>query len=440
MLVGCTVLVLGAQPKTAHKTSYLFTHVRIYDGLHDTLILDKEILVKGNKIVKIASKIPTDKMTRIVDGQGGVLMPGLIDAHTHLMVVDDFEKAIYKDDQFYIGAVAAEAARRMLLRGFTTVRDAGGPVGGLKRAIDEGIVPGPRILPSGAFISQTAGHGDFNTADSYLSPHFTGTLDKADLFGWVKIADGVPEVQKAAREVLRTGATQLKVMASGSVTGAHDPIDATEYTYEELKAIVTEAKHWGTYVMAHAYSDDAVRNAIRAGIQSIEHGQLVKPETLKLMKEKGIWLSPQCIATSKTAEEVGLAGTPAEAKFNAVKKGTARTLEAAKKYGLKVAWGTDTFGSLEFQAAQSEEFIARSKFFTNAEILKQVTSQNAELLGLSGERHPYREGPLGVIEEGAYADMIIVKGNPLEDISLLAYPEKNIVFIMKDGKVYKNRL
>ena len=422
------------------QTAYLFTNVNIYDGKQDSLVKGKEVLVKGNQIVKIAEKIATNKMTRIIDGHGGVLMPGLIDAHTHLMVVDDFEKAIYKDDQFYIGAVAAEAAKRMLLRGFTTVRDAGGPVGGLKRAIDEGKIPGPRILPSNAFISQTAGHGDFNTADSYLSPHFTGIPDKAEIYGWVKIADGVPEVQKAAREVLRTGATQLKVMASGSVTGAHDPIDATEYTYEELKAIVTEAAHWGTYVMVHAYSDDAVRNAIKAGVKSIEHGQLVKSDTLKLMHEKGIWLSPQCIATSKTAKEVGLAGTPAEPKFETVKKGTARTLKAAKEYGLKVAWGTDTFGSLEFQAAQSEEFIARSKFFTNGEILKQVTSQNATLLGLSGERHPYKEGPLGVIEEGAYADVIIVKGNPLEDITLLAYPEKNIVFIMKDGKVYKNRL
>jgi imidazolonepropionase-like amidohydrolase len=169
------------QAKTAPKTAYLFTNIKIYDGQKDTLTQGKEVLVKGNKIVKIAEKIPTNKMTRIIDGHGGVLMPGLIDAHTHLMVVDDFEKAIYKDDQFYIGAIAAEAAKRMLLRGFTTVRDAGGPVGGLKRAIDEGKIPGPRILPSNAFISQTAGHGDFNTAESYLSPHFTGIPDKVEI-------------------------------------------------------------------------------------------------------------------------------------------------------------------------------------------------------------------------------------------------------------------
>ncbi len=422
------------------KTSVLFTHVKIFDGKHDALIKGKDVLVENNKIVKIAPKIVTNKMTTIIDGGDNVLMPGLIDAHTHLMVVDDFESAIFKDEQSYIGALAAEAAKRMLLRGFTTVRDAGGPVGGLKRAIDEGVIRGPRIFPSNAFISQTAGHGDFDTAMSYLSPYFTHTLNKAEVYGWVKIADGVPEVQKAAREVLRSGASQLKVMASGSITGAHDPLDATEYTYEELKAIVTEAKHWGTYVMVHAYSDAAVRNAIKAGVKSIEHGLLVKPETLQLMKEKGVWLSTQCISYIKEPKELGIAGTPMETKFLEAKKGAEQTYRLAKKYGLKLAWGTDTFGSLEMQAAQSDEFIARSKYFSSLEILKQVTSLNAELLALSGKRSPYREGKLGVIDKNAYADMIIVKGDPTKDVTLLAHPEKNIVLIMKDGNIYKNRL
>jgi len=418
----------------------LITHVQIFDGIHDKPIEGKSILIEKNLIVKIGTGIKPDANTTVIDAKGHLLMPGLIDAHTHLMVVDDFEKAIYKDDQVYIAALATEAAKRMLLRGFTTVRDAGGPVGGLKRAIDEGIVPGPRILPSNAFISQTGGHGDFNSAKSYLSPHFTGVPDKSEIYGWVKIADGVPEVQKAAREVLRSGATQLKVMASGSVTGAHDPIDATEYTYEELKALVTEAAHWGTYVMVHAYGNSAVKNAIKAGVRSIEHGTMVAPETLKLMKEKDIWLSPQCIASSKSVEEVGLKGTPAESKFLEVKKHADTIFKLAKKYGLKIAWGTDTFGSLEFQAAQSEEFIARKPYFSNLEILKQVTSENAKLLALCGKRHPYQEGALGVIKEGAYADLIIVKGDPLKDVSVLAHPKENLLLIMKDGKVYKDAL
>ncbi|MEO1938729.1 MAG: amidohydrolase family protein [Sulfurimonas sp.] len=434
-----TAVMTGTLYAKSHKYT-LVTHAKIFDGTHDTLIEGKSILIKDNLIAKIGTEIKPDANTTVIDAKGHVLMPGLIDAHTHLMVVDDFEKAIYKDDQVYIAALATEAAKRMLLRGFTTVRDAGGPVGGLKRAIDEGIVPGPRILPSNAFISQTGGHGDFNSAKSYLSPHFTGVPDKSDIYGWVKIADGIPEVQKAAREVLRSGATQLKVMASGSITGAHDPIDATEYTYEELKAIVTEAAHWGTYVMVHAYGKKAVQNAIKAGVRSIEHGTMVDPETLKLMKEKGVWLSPQCIASSKSVEEVGLKGTPAEPKFLEVKKHADTIFKLAKKYGLKIAWGTDTFGSLEFQAAQSEEFIARKPYFSNLEILKQVTSENAKLLALCGKRHPYQEGALGVIKEGAYADLIIVKNNPLKDISVLAYPKKNLLLIMKDGKIYKNAL
>jgi len=422
------------------ESKILFTNVNIFDGKTEHLLKNKKVLIIGNKIVKISNKIPIDTDTKVINAHKMILMPGLIDAHTHLMVVDDFETAIYRDDQMYIGALATEAAKRMLLRGFTTVRDAGGPVEGLKRAIDSGVVPGPRILPSNAFISQTAGHGDFNTAMSYLSPHFTGIADKAEIYGWVKIADGVPEVQKAAREVLRSGASQLKVMASGSITGAHDPLDATEYTYEELKAIVTEADHWGTYVMVHAYSDNAVKNAIKAGVRSIEHGLLVKPETLKLMKNKNIWLSTQCISYSKEAKDLGISGTPMEPKFNEAKKGAQRTYALAKKYGLKLAWGTDTFGSLELQATQSDEFNARAKYFTNYEILHQVTGLNAELLGLSGKRHPYKEGELGLIKEGAYADIILVKGNPLEDVTILANPKENITLIMKDGKIYKNMI
>lgn len=422
------------------SSSIVIRHAKIFDGKHDTLIEGKDVQIKDHLIVKIAPHIKTDTDTTVIDANGSVLMPGLIDAHTHLMVVDDFESAIYKDRPMYIGALATEAAKRMLLRGFTTVRDAGGPVGGLKRAIDEGVIPGPRIFPSNAFISQTAGHGDFDTAMSYISPYFAHALNKAEVYGWVKIADGVPEVQKAAREVLRSGATQLKVMASGSITGAHDPLDATEYTYEELKAIVTEASHWGTYVMVHAYSDDAVRNAIKAGVKSIEHGLLVEPETLKLMKEKGVWLSTQCISYAKEAQDLGIAGTPMEVKFNEAKKGAERTYALAKKYGLKLAWGTDTFGSLEMQAAQSDEFTARAKYFSAFEILKQATSLNAELLGLSGKRNPYQKGKIGVVTEGAYADLIIVKGNPLKDVTLLAHPEKSMLLIMKDGKIYKNRL
>jgi len=421
--------------------NYLFTNVKIFDGKSNRLIEGKKILVIGNKIAKIAPKIDVNKSVEIIDGKGAVVMPGLIDAHTHLMVVKPFDQAIYTYEPTYIASLATEAARRMLMRGFTTVRDAGGPVMGLKRAIDEGVVPGPRIFPSNAFISQTGGHGDFDTSMTYLSRYFSGQMDKAYLFGWTMTADGVPEVRKAVREVLRSGASQIKVMGSGSITGAHDPLDVVEYTPKEMRAIVEEAQKWGTYVMVHAYSDKAVRMAVEAGVKSIEHGLMASPETLKLMKKKGVWLSTQCLNYSKNVEDFGVE-MPANvaAKFNEAKKSAERVYGLAKKYGLKLAWGTDTFGSLEVQDTQPDEFVARKKYFSDLEILKQATSLNGELLALSGKRSPYPDGKLGVIEEGAYADILIVDGDPTKDVSLLAKSKKHIRLIMKDGKVYKNTL
>ena len=441
-----TVLLLisffnGSNAQETQKQQILFLNVKIFDGKSDKLITGKDVLVEGNRIIKIAPKIKTNRLVKIVNGQGKVLMPGLIDAHTHLMVTKPFDEAIYTYEPTYIASLATEAARRMLMRGFTTARDAGGPVMGLKRAIDEGIVPGPRIFPSNAFISQTGGHGDFDLSMTYLSPYFAGQLDKAYLFGWTITADGVPEVRKAVREVLRSGASQIKIMASGSITGAHDPLDVVEYAPEEMRAIVEEAEKWGTYAMAHAYSDEAVRTAIEAGVKSIEHGLMASPETLKLMKKKGVWLSTQCLNYSKNVEDFGVE-MPANvaAKFNEAKKSAERVYKLAKKYGLKLAWGTDTFGSLEVQDTESQEFIARSKYFSNIEILRQVTSLNGELLSLSSKRSPYPDGRLGVVEEGAYADLLIVDDNPLQDITLLAKPEESIQFIMKDGTIYKNTL
>jgi len=430
---------LFAQKEQKQQT--LFVNVKIFDGQSDKLITGKDVLVEGNRIVKIAPKIKTNRMVKIVDGQGKVIMPGLIDAHTHLMVTKPFDQAIYTYEPTYIATLATEAARRMLMRGFTTARDAGGPVMGLKRAIDEGIVPGPRIFPSNAFISQTGGHGDFDMSMTYFSPMFSGQIDKAYLFGWTITADGVPEVRKAVREILRSGASQIKIMASGSITGAHDPLDVVEYTPDEMRAIVEEAEKWGTYAMAHAYSDGAVRTAVEAGVKSIEHGLMASPETLELMKKKGVWLSTQCLNYSKNVEDFDVE-MPANvaAKFNEAKQSAEHVYKLAKKYGLKLTWGTDTFGSLDVIDTQSQEFIARSKYFSNIEILRQVTSLNGELLTLSGKRSPYPNGSLGVVKEGAYADLLIVDGNPLKDITLLAKPEKNIQFIMKDGIIYKNTL
>jgi imidazolonepropionase-like amidohydrolase len=425
--------------KVAPKAT-LIKNVHVFDGVNEKRIENASVLVEGSLIKTITTKAIKAEGATVIDGGGRTLIPGLLDAHAHITVNDNFESLIYDHPQVYVGAMAAANARAMLLRGFTTIRDVGGPSVGLKMAIDQGAIEGPRILPSGAFISQTSGHGDFDSRLSYQSPYFTGATNLAVINGWAIIADGVPEVQKATREVLRSGATQIKIMASGSVTGAHDPLDVTEYTLEEMKAIVKEAEKWGTYAMVHAYSDEAVRNAVLAGVKCVSHGLFASEETMKLIKEKDVWFDTQFLAFSVSPEVAGVAGTPAEPKFLEAEKGAKEGFERAKKLGLKMAFGMDTFGSLEIQALQSKEFLARSAYFTPHEILQQATSNNAELLMLSGKRHPYQDGPLGVIKEGAYADVLLVDGNPLEDISLLADPEKNLKVIMKDGKIYKNTL
>jgi imidazolonepropionase-like amidohydrolase len=418
----------------------LFKNVNIFNGTDDRLFENHQLLIEGNLIKAIsAGEIETRAGATIIDGGGRTLMPGLTDAHVHLMLNDAPAKAIYEETWGYVGAQSVAAAKAMLLRGFTTVRDVGGPVGGLKQAIDEGLVAGPRILPSGPYISQTSGHADLETSKAKLSPYFAGVPDKMEIMGWGFVADGVPEVQKAAREVLRTGSSQLKVMAGGGVSSYYDPLDTTQYTLEEMKAAVTEAENWGTYVVVHAYTDRAVRMCIEAGVKSIDHGPFLTEETLKLMADKGVWLSPQAYLFGLTPEQLNIVGTPSESKMRQVNEGSANLLKWAKKHGVRIAWGTDLFGPPAKQAQQPQEFIARAAFFTPYEILKQATSDNAELFKLSGRRHPYQQGTLGVVEKGAYADLLLVDGNPLKDIELMADPG-NFRIIMKDGVIHKNTL
>jgi imidazolonepropionase-like amidohydrolase len=418
----------------------LIKNVNIFDGKNEKLLTGYDVLIEKNLISKIGNGLDAPDGTTVIDGSGRTLMPGLLDAHVHMMINDHPHISIYEKPWAFVGAQAVAGSKAMLLRGFTTVRDVGGPAGGLQEAIDMGLVEGPRILPSGSFISQTSGHGDLETSSFKLSPYFTGIPDKATLFGWGFVADGVPEVQKAAREVIRTGATQLKIMAGGGVSSYFDPLHTTQYTYEEVKAIVTEAENWGTYVAAHAYTDAAVQQCIKAGVKSIEHGPFLKEETIKLMAENGVWLSPQAYLFAMTPEELRITGTPAEPKMRQVNEESDLVLKLAKKYKVKVAWGTDLFGPLEKQALQPLEFRARARYFSNFEILSQATSDNAELFKLSGKLHPYQEGELGIIQVGAYADLLIVDGNPLENIEIMTDPGKNFKLIMKDGKIYKNTL
>jgi imidazolonepropionase-like amidohydrolase len=340
----------------------------------------------------------------------------------------------------YVGALANEQAQEMLLRGFTTVRDIGGPTVGLHRAIEEGRIIGPRLFSSGPYITQTSGHGDFRNYNQ-LHPGIYGQYSLMEMQGWLIMADGPAEVTRAVREALRFGAKQIKMMAGGGVSSPYDPLHTIQGGPEEFSAAVKAAEQWGTYVAVHAYTDEAVHQAVEAGVMSIEHGPFLTEDTMKLMAEKGVFLAPTARISLTSPEHVGLdPNSLTAAKLRQVNEGAANQLKWAKEYGVTLVFSTDQFGAPENFKEQSNEFLTLAEVFEPVEVLKMATSNVAALLELSGELHPYRAGPLGVIEAGAYADILLVEGNPLEDATLLADYEANIDLIMKDGKIYKNTL
>ncbi|MEC4114128.1 metal-dependent hydrolase family protein [Myroides pelagicus] len=421
----------------AQTKQVLIENVRLLD--HNTAALTEpmNVLVTGQKIEKIsASKIAlNNNEVEKINGKGKTLIPGLIDAHVHMvfgaLTMQEMMSTTATPESLMKNVAAG--SQKMLMRGFTSVRDAGGPIFPLKAAIDADKVVGPRIWPSGATISQTAGHGDFRTPEE-RSRRFFGKPSRAEELGATFIADGRDEVLTATRENLRFGASQIKVMAGGGTSSAYDPIDVTQYTFDEIKAAVDAAEDWGTYVMVHAYTPRAVQRSIEAGVKSIEHGQMLDEETLQIMADKGIWLSLQNLMDNNDNMDA-----QRKEKRKPVLEGQAKVWPLAKELGVKLAWGTDFLFEPELNDDQNSYILRLQKWFTNAEILKMVTKDNAELLQLSGLRSPY-PGKLGVIEEQAYADLILVDGNPLKDLSLIAKPEKKFLIIMKGGKIYKNTL
>jgi imidazolonepropionase-like amidohydrolase len=487
LLIGILAVGLIATPAFAQAAAIdptnlpsevvLFKNVKVFNGIDDDLI-DVDVLVVGNKIKKVAKDIPAsgsyevdvrqervreipvhmpmdrtylikviDKEGKaetkkvavtVIDGGGRTLMPGIIEAHQHFMLSMPNSAQFNTHDIIYIAAAGAEEARRYLMRGWTTVRDIGGPAMGIQRAIDDGRIIGPRIYPSGPIVGQTSGHGDMR---DYVDPHPNMIEYKQPFFEHFSfVADGPAEVQRAVRESLRRGAVQIKVMAGGGVSSTYDPLYTIQYSPEEFRAATEAAKDYGTYVAVHAYNDTAIIRAIENGVKVIEHGTLMTEKSAKIMKEKGIFLSPNCQVLNLPEEAVAFLNPTQRAKFFEAKEGLDRQMKLAKEYGLKVAFGTDMFGSPDNFENTPKEFTCRAKYFTRFEILKQATSINAELLAMTGPRNPYQEGPLGVIQEGAYADLLVIDGNPLEDISIMTDPENNFKIIMKDGKIYKNTL
>ncbi len=435
LVAACGVCVAQQGPSTPVT---LFQNVRVFDGKSGTLSGPTNVLVKGQTIARISAgpvAIEPDVRATVIAGNGRTLMPGLIDNHWHTILARPTPAEAITGDVGYTTLLASVEAAATLMRGFTTVRDMGGPSFALKRAIDEGLVIGPRIYPSGAMITITGGHGDFR--QPFEIPRVIGgPLTRGEQIGGSAIADSPDEVRVRAREQLLLGASQIKLTAGGGVASPHSPLDVSTFTEAELRAAVEAAENWGTYVAVHAYTPAAIQRAIAAGVKVIEHGHLMDEPTAKLMAEKGIWLSFQPFTDDGEPPRLAPANL---LRLQQVHAGTERTVALAKKYKLKTAFGTDILFSAAAAAKQGSELVKMGRWYTPVEVLTMATGINAELLRLSGPRNPY-PGKLGVVEEGALADLLLVDGNPVENLKLIENPDKSFVVIMKDGTIYKNTL
>lgn len=437
--VAAAALFPAASAQGPAAAGVVFENVRIFDGVSGRSSGPSNVLVVGNLIRSITSAPiadPPGTSVQRIQGSGRTLMPGLIDNHWHTMLVRPTPAQLLTGDFGYMVLLAGAEATATLLRGFTTVRDLGGPSFGLKQAIDDGIVVGPRIYPSGAIISVTSGHGDFR--QPFELPRTIGAPgSRQEQLGAAMIADSPDEVRVRVREQLMKGAVHIKLTAGGGVSSPHSPLDASTFTTEELRAAVEAAENWGTYVGVHAYTPASIQRAIDAGVKVIEHAHLMDEATAKLIADKGVWLSTQALP-----QELGNAFPPGSferEKFMQVFAGTDATFKLAKKYKIKTAFGTDVLFSAALARQHGALLAMLTQWYTPGETLVMATGTNAELLALSGKRNPY-PGRLGVVQEGALADLLLIDGDPVADIALITDPQKNMVVIMKDGKIFKNTL
>jgi len=440
ILLTCILcsISLGLFAQEKPKQIILFTNVQVFDGTSDKLI-KADVLVEGNLIKQISKEplmvMQTDNVT-IIDGGGNTLMPGLIDAHVHLSLNMNFLNMFYQQPD-YLAAITIAEAKNTLMRGFTSVRDTGGEVLGIKLAIDQGHAVGPRIWAAGAGICMTGGHADLRPQAQRPRQLGGPVYTDGEYNGITVIADGVPEVLSAARLQMRKGSAFIKMFTSGAVSGMYDPLDIGEFSFDEIKAAADEAKRWNTYLAVHSYNEKGTRLALEAGAMSIEHANLMTEETMKLLVEKGAFLSTQTGVYFSDAPENW--SEESKMKHDKARDGIDNLFKLAKKYNAKITIGSDYVDNAEQKKGQSFELSNRLKWWTAPEILKQATSGNAEILYFSGPRNPY-PGKLGVIKTDALADILLVKGDPTKDLTLFHDSENNISLIMKDGKIYKNTL
>ncbi len=414
----------------------LLRHLRLFDGHGPGLRDGLQVLVRGNRITAIeAAGVAAPDGAMVLDAGGRTLMPGLIDAHWHTMFAPvTFITAMTADIGLVYLAAGAEA-ERTLMRGFTTVRDAGGPAFALREAIDRGLISGPRIFPSGAMVSQTGGHGDFRMRNEF--PRADNRLGYAERVGAGVVADGPAEVLRRVREQLALGASQVKLVGGGGISSLYDPLDTVQFQPDEIRAAVAAAADWNTYVMAHLYTPASIERYVQAGVRCVEHGQLADEHSARLIADHGVWWSMQpFIAALKRDREL----SPGRAREREhLFAGTDRAYALAIRHKAKLAWGTDLLFEPAFTSDQGRNLTAMTRWFTPARVLTMATRDNAELLALSGPRSPYA-GKLGVIEKNALADMLVVDGDPTHDMAPLANPQTGLRLIMKDGRIHKNTL
>ncbi len=387
-----------------------------------------EILVEGDKIREVSDKPITSGSAEVVDCGGRTLMPGLIDSHVHAVLSEVVIRNLENVPLTLMTARAADLLKRMLDRGFTTVRDTGGADWGLKEGVDKGLIPGPRVFIAGKAIGPTGGHSDGRRrTEMKIRCHCCNALSFT-----MGIADGTSEVRKAVREEMRQGADQIKIMMSGGVASPYDPLDSLQFSPGEVAAAVEEAHAFGRYVCAHAYTPEAITRAAHAGVRTIEHGNLIDDASAKLMAEKGMFLVANLVAyfeMKKRAAEYGM-NADMLAKNDMVIEGGLKSLEICKRHGVPVAYGSDLLGQL--QDEQSQEFLLRARVVDPIDIIRSATTIGAKLLRM--------EGKLGCLKPGAFADIIIVDGDPLKDLKLFQEQGRHIPVIMKGGRFHKRTL
>jgi len=412
-------------------SSILFKNAALLDPLEPELREGHHVLVEDNLIKEVADRPLQASADRTIDLKGRTLMPGLIDLHVHAIAVElNLAQQVHMPNVL-VTLRSTLLLRGMLRRGFTTVRDAGGAGHALKQAIDTGLTDGPRLFVSGRALSQTGGHGDMRARSDYLidNPPCACCVRVGAL---ARVADGVDGVRKAAREELLMGADQIKIMASGGVASPTDPVGAWGYSEDEIRAIVEEARARQTYVLAHAYTAEAISRAVRCGVRTIEHGNLVDLPTARLMAERGVYAVPTLVTYEALASEGAQYGLPAEsvAKIADVRDAGLRSLRIFQQAGVKMGFGSDLLGPS--QRLQSEEFRIRANILGAREVIASATMIGAEVLGMQGR--------LGRIVPEAWADLLVVEGNPLRDISCLLGQGEHIPLVMKAGRMQVDRL